>query len=140
MKTLIIMALQIILMNCNAQNNTKMENNLLTGRVLQDKNAKNIVIFGGSPVRRHEIVELLSPIENLSIYATLSEEEGVAKVKELGKVDIVLIGGRYSDEQRVRIRKFVQENHPNASITEPGLSYPYSNPLIFENIKDLAIK
>jgi hypothetical protein len=117
-----------------------MENNLLTGRVLENLNAKKIVIFGGSPYRRHEIVELLSPIENLSIYATLSEVEGMKKIAELGKVDIVLIGGRYSVEERNRIRKYVLENIPNASITEPGLHYAYSNPEIFYRMKSLIEK
>ncbi len=139
MKIALIIALQLIMINCNAQTETKMENNLLTGRILDAENAKKIVIFGGSPFRRHEIVELLWPIENLSIYATLSEEEGMAKLKELGKVDIVLIGGRYTDEQRLNIRKYVHENMPNAKITEPGYTYAYSNPLIFENIKKLSV-
>jgi hypothetical protein len=140
MKILIMIALQFLLLNCNGQNNKKMEDNLLVGRVLENINAKKIVIFGGSPYRRHEIVELLSPIENLSIYATLSEEEGMTKIEELDNVDIVLIGGRYSEEQRFRIRKYVQENHPKAEITEPGYTYAYSNPLIFENVKVLSLK
>jgi hypothetical protein len=140
MKALIIIALQIFIVNCKAQNGLKMENNLLTGRVLEHTQAKKIVIFGGSPQRRHEIVTLLLPIENLSIYATLSEAEGMKKMEELGNVDIILIGGRYSDEERIRIRKYVHENLPNANVTEPGLHYAYSNPEIFNRVKDLSIK
>ncbi len=138
MKVFLIVAFQFLLISCNAQKDKKMEEKLLTGRILENTNAKKIVIFGGSPYRRHEIVELLSPIANLSIYATLSEEEGIAKIKALGTVDIVLIGGRYTDEQRARIRKFTQENYPKASITEPGFTYAYNNTLIFENIKNLS--
>jgi hypothetical protein len=140
MKALIIIALQIFVMNCKAQNGLTMENILLTGRVLDNAQAKKIVIFGGSPQRRHEIVTLLLPIENLSIYATLSEAEGMKKMEELGNVDIILIGGRYSDEERNRIRKYVHQNLPNANITEPGLHYAYSNDLIFEKIKVLTEK
>jgi hypothetical protein len=115
-----------------------MEENLLTGRVLESGDAKKIVIFGGNPHRRHEIVSLLLPIENLSIFATLSEVEGMEKIKELGKIDIVLIGGRYTELERERIRKFMAEHMPNVAITEPGYQYPYSNDLIFEKVKALA--
>jgi hypothetical protein len=138
MKALIIIALQIFMVNCYAQNGLKMENKLLTGRVLDNAQAKKIVIFGGSPHRRHEIVNLLLPIENLSIYATLSETEGMSKIKELGKIDIVLIGGRYAPQERERIRKFIAEQMPNVAITEPGYQYEYSNALIFEKIKTLT--
>jgi hypothetical protein len=140
MKALIIIALQIFMVNCKAQNGLKMENNLLTGRVLEHTQTKKIVIFGGSPQRRHEIVTLLLPIENLSIYATLSEAEGMKKIEELGNIDIVLIGGRYTSQERERIRKFVTENMPNVSVTEPGFQYEYSNALIFEKIKMLTEK
>lgn len=140
MKVFLIVVFQFILISCNVQKDKKMEEKLLNGRISVNTNAKKIVIFGGSPYRRHEIVELLSPIANLSIYATLSEEEGIAKIKELGTVDIVLIGGRYTNGQRIRIKQFVQENSPNSSITEPGYSYAYSNTLIFKNIQSLSLK
>jgi hypothetical protein len=139
-RALIIVTLQIFMMSCYAQNGLKMENDLLTGRVLDNAQAKKIVIFGGSPHRRHEIVNLLLPIENLSIYATLSEAEGMQKIKELGKIDIVLIGGRYSPQERQRIREFIAEKMPNVAITEPGFQYEYSNALIFEKIRTLTEK
>ncbi|MGL4630732.1 MAG: hypothetical protein ACRCVT_05940 [Leadbetterella sp.] len=140
MKSMITLLLQLVLISCNGQKEIKMENSLLTSRILNNENSKNIVIFGGSPYRRHEIIELLSPIENLSIHATLSEEEGMAKINELGRINMVLIGGRYSEEQRHRIRNYVHKNYPEAAITEPGFSYAYSNPLIFENVKTLSLK
>jgi ketosteroid isomerase-like protein len=140
MKILIIIALQIMLMSSKAQSGLTMENNLLTGRVLDNPQAKKIVIFGGSPQRRHEIVNLLLPIENLSIYATLSEAEGMKKIEELGQIDIVLIGGRYTPQERERIRNFITEHMPNVDITEPGFQYEYSNSLIFEKIKILTEK
>ena len=42
-------------------------------------------------------------------------------------MDLVLIGGRYSEEQRVRIRAHVRANLPGASLTEPGHDYPYAD-------------
>jgi hypothetical protein len=56
-------------------------------------------------------------------------------LQSLPKIDIVLIGGRYSKEQRVRIIHYVETYFPTTKITQPGFDYNYSN----ENIKQKLI-
>jgi hypothetical protein len=108
---------------------------LLSEYISEDINAKKLLLFGGNIERRQEIIALLQPLQNLSVYGTLSEAEGMEKLVELKNVDIVLIGGRYTEEERKRIRAFIKQNHPAIKITEPGYQYPYSNEAIFENVK-----
>jgi hypothetical protein len=116
-----------------------MEHKLQTAYISMDANAKTLLLFGGSVERRQEIISLLKPLENLSVYGALSEAEGMDMLAQLETVHIVLIGGRYTEDERIRIRKFLKENHPSISITEPGYQYPYSNKAIFENVKDLLL-
>lgn len=111
--------------------------NLFTEYISTEVNAKTLLLFGGNVERRHEIISLLQPLTNLSVYGALSEEGGIEKMQTLPQVHIVLIGGRYSEEQRVRIRKFVKENYPAVKITEPGYDYPYSNEAIFNTIQNI---
>jgi len=94
-----------------------------------------VVLFGGNPNRRDEVISLLNTLGNISVYGTLSEEEGIFQLKALSKVDLVLIGGRYTDTQRERIRAFITANLPHAKITEPGWHYPYQNEAIKADIK-----
>jgi vacuolar-type H+-ATPase subunit F/Vma7 len=95
-----------------------------------------VVLFGGSPYRRDEVIKLLTQIGDLTVHGTLSEEEGMAKIEELDrKVDLVLIGGRYSDEQRERIQKWLTENIPGVVLSQPGVEYSYSNENIQQDIK-----
>lgn len=108
---------------------------LLDKHISENENAPVIVLFGGNPYRRDEVVRNLQTLGDVSIYGTLSEEEGIATIKGLPKVDLVLIGGRYSTVERRRIRKFVAENLPQAQITEPGLDYPYESEAIKSNIQ-----
>jgi DNA-binding NarL/FixJ family response regulator len=117
-----------------------MNNNLFTEFISGDENAKTVLLFGGNPERRQEIIQLLQPLTNVSVIGALSEEEGMAQLQTLSKVDVVLIGGRYTDEQRIRIRSFIHKNYPEIKITEPGVDYPYSNEAIFSHIQDLIIK
>ena len=107
---------------------------LITEIISGKKNAPVAVLFGGSPVRRAEVVTLVSELGDITIYGTLSEEEGIQKLLSLEKVDLILIGGRYDTNQRIRIREFVALNFPNAKITEPGFSYTYNNNLIKKDI------
>ncbi len=100
-------------------------------------NAKTLVVFGGNEERRNEIITLLMPIENLNIYGTLSQEEGIEKLKSLDKVDIVLIGGRYTLGQREKIKNFISEHDSQIKTTEPGIDYTYSNENIFNHIKNI---
>jgi hypothetical protein len=114
-----------------------MTSNIFTEYVSTDANAKTLLLFGGNVERRHEIISLLQPLTNLSVYGALSEDEGIEMLEQLAKVDLVLIGGRYSDEQRKRIRTFLQNNYPATQLTEPGVDYAYSNEAIFKTIQNM---
>jgi hypothetical protein len=114
-----------------------MPNNLFTEYISTEANAKTLLLFGGNVERRHEIISLLQPLTNLSVYGALSEEEGMEMLQQLAKVDLVLIGGRYSDEQRIRIRAFLQNNYPATQLTEPGIDYAYSNEAIFKKVQNI---
>lgn len=108
---------------------------LLSEIIDKDENAPVMVIFGGNPFRRDEVLQLIQSISGITVYGVLSEEEGLQQLKTLPKVDLILIGGRYTDEQRVRIRKYVNAHLPNAKTTEPGYDYPYQNAAIAADIK-----
>ena len=56
-------------------------------------------------------------------------------LKSLPKINLVLIGGRYTDEQRIRIRQYVKQHLTNVQITEPGNQYPYDNSEIIKDIR-----
>ena len=79
----------------------------------------------------------LLTIKSISIYGTLSEEEGLKTLKKNKNVDLVLIGGRYSDEQRVRILTFIKTNMPSTKTKEPGYDYPYENNEILKHVEDI---
>lgn len=111
---------------------------LLEKHISQNANAKVLVLFGGNPLRRDEVIRHLMTIDNLSIIGTLSEEEGIATIKQLPKVDIVLIGGRYSQEQRIRIKNFLKANYPQVQITEPGVDYPYDERIIQQEVQKIV--
>jgi hypothetical protein len=86
-----------------------------------------VVLFGGNPHKRDQVLRLLGTLGGLTAHGALSEEEGMHLLATLPRVDLVLIGGRYSEEQRVRIRAHVRANLPGASLTEPGHDYPYAD-------------
>lgn len=90
-------------------------------------NAPVVVLFGGNPYRRHEVLQLIQQLGNITAYGTLSEEEGMERLKTLPRVDLVLIGGQYSLAQRQRIRQFITTQLPQTQLTEPGHDYPYEN-------------
>jgi hypothetical protein len=110
---------------------------LISEIIAKNEKAPVLVLFGGNPNRRDEVIRLVQTIGDITIYGLLSETEGMEKIQSLPKVDLVLIGGRYNEEQRIRIRKFVMEHLPNTKITEPGWEYPYDNQAI---IKDITLK
>ena len=112
-----------------------MENKLRSAYIAPEANAKIVVLFGGNPNRRDEVIRLLMLLTTISIYGTLSEEEGMKKMRELKKVDLVLIGGKYSDEQRIRIRSLVKTQWPTTYISEPGYDYPYGNNEILRDVE-----
>lgn len=112
-----------------------MGNELLTEVIGTDK-APVVILFGGNPYRRDEVVKLLSGLGDITVYGTLGEEEGMAKIEALDrKVDLVLIGGRYSEDQRARIKRWVQTNLSGVEVTQPGYEYPYSNEAIYADVK-----
>ena len=120
---------------CNSQTTT--ETKLKSEFIHKDPNAPVMVIFGGNPEMRDHVVVMLSEFNKLTVYATLSEEEGMQRLKTLPKVNFVLIGGRYDQEQRVRIREYVKEKLPGTFTSEPGIDYPYGD----EGVKkDLTTK
>lgn len=108
---------------------------LASEHISTNNSAPVIVLFGGNPFRRDEVINRLKQLGDLTIYETLSEEEGMKKITTLAKVDLILIGGRYSNDQRIRIRKFVAEHLPKTKISEPGVDYPYDTEAINQDIR-----
>ncbi len=109
---------------------------MLFSEIVSNKpDAPVLILFGGNPHRRDEVIRLTQSIGDITIYGVLNEEEGMKKIHSLPKVDLVLIGGRYSHEQRNRIRAYVKQNMLNTKITEPGFEYPYDNEAIKTDIK-----
>ncbi len=101
----------------------------------ENGNALVMVLFGGNPNRMNEVVTLIKNVGSISAIGSFSEEEGMELLKSLPKIDLVLIGGRYTDEQRNRIRAYVKQQLPNTQITEPGFQYPYENSEIIKDIR-----
>lgn len=146
MRTLFSMLLIAVFLPCCGQQatkekqennfkNKKMGNELLSEVIGTDK-APVVILFGGNPYRREEVVKLLSGLGDITVYGTLGEEEGMAKIEVLDrKVDLILIGGRYSEEQRARIKQWVQTNLSGVEVTQPGYEYPYSNESIYAEVK-----
>lgn len=110
---------------------------LLEKHISTSANAKILVLFGGNPLRRDEVIRHLKTVTDLSIIGTLLEEEGIKVIQELPKVDLVLIGGRYTTEQRFRIKTFIAENYPHIKVTEPGIEYPYDEEMIKNQVQKL---
>lgn len=94
-----------------------------------------MVLFGGNPYRRHELLQLIASVGGISAHGALSEEEGTRLLATLPRVDLVLIGGRYSEEQRERIRAHVREHIAATAVTEPGWHYPYANDAIVADVR-----
>lgn len=111
---------------------------LINEIISSEENPTVIVIFGGNPLRRHEILSLLQDIGNITAYAALSEEEGI-DLLGTHRPDIVLIGGRYTAEQRRQIKSYIINSLPNTKISEPGYDYHYSNDNIRQSILSLMV-
>lgn len=101
----------------------------------QSSKPRNMLIFGGNPSRMYNVKTYLSQIENLNITGVFSEEEGldVLQRKENNSFDLILIGGRYTNEQRERILSSAN----NILITQPGIDYPYSDENIYLHVERL---
>ncbi|UPT67449.1 MAG: hypothetical protein M0D57_01830 [Sphingobacteriales bacterium JAD_PAG50586_3] len=72
----------------------------------------------------------------ITAYGAFSEEEGMELLNTYPNLQLVLIGGRYTNEQRVRIRNYVATHMTNVKLTEPGHDYPYENTAILNDIKE----
>lgn len=73
----------------------------------------------------------LSILGYLGAYGALSKEEGCEQLlKHKDRAKLVLIGGRYSAEQRVRIKAWCREQLTSMSFTEHGVDYAYDNELM----------
>jgi hypothetical protein len=94
-----------------------------------------VVLFGGHPVRRHEVVTLLGRDGRSTVIGALSEAEGMELLRTLPRVDVVLIGGRYGEAERVRIRAFVREHLPWTQLSEPGFEFPYAEDAIVADVR-----
>lgn len=110
--------------------------NSLQHETIGSNAAPVVVLFGGDRDRRNEVINLLKRLGDITVYGTLSEAEGLATLEELGtQVSLVLIGGRYTPEQRLRIQAWLAEHLPQAKLTQPGYDYAYSNEAILADVK-----
>jgi hypothetical protein len=99
----------------------------LRSSILAPGDAPVMVLFGGNPHKRDHVLRMLETLGGLTAHGALSEEEGMHLLATLPRVDLVLIGGRYTEEQRVRIRAHVRAHLPGVPLTEPGVDYPYDD-------------
>jgi len=108
----------------------------LTEAVIGSPSAPVVVLFGGNPYRRHEVVNQLATLGDITVYGTLSEAEGFERLKaQNGRVSLVLIGGRYDADQRARIKAWVAAHLPGVPVSQPGYDYPYANEAILADIR-----
>jgi len=95
-----------------------------------------VVLFGGNPYRRDEVVRYLGATLNVTVVGTLSEQEGIATLEALReRVGAVVIGGRYSEEQRQRIRAYVERSFPGVHVSEPGHAFAYDNAELARDVR-----
>ncbi len=117
------------------QNIQLMSDTLIREFRAESVHAPVMVLFGGSPNRMNEVVTLIKNAGGITAVGAFSEEEGMQLLKSFPKIDLILIGGRYTEEQRNRIRAYVKQHLANAQITEPGYDYPYENSEIIKDIR-----
>ncbi len=131
-------AIVFILISINISACAQNKNNMTLIReyIAPQENAPVMVLFGGHPQRMNEVVSMIrDSLKTVTAIGNFSEEEGLQKLSTLRKVDLVLIGGRYSEEERIRIRNYIAEHFPGVSTTEPGYQYPYDNTAILNDIR-----
>lgn len=135
-RTLPLILLMLIAGRSSAQPPPTHMNNLIDRIEPKTAQAPVMVLFGGNPQRRDEVLRHLATLGDLGAYAALSEEEGYALLeKHKDRVKLVLIGGRYTAEQRVRIKAWCHEHFPSIAFTEPGVDYAYDNELTKAAVK-----
>ena len=134
---IVLLSLLLFNVECGtAQPPTEPMNNLIDRIEPKSANAPVMVIFGGNPHRRDEVLRALATLGDFGAYGALSEEEGYALLKQhKDRVKLVLIGGRYTAEQRVRIKDWCSERFPAMAFTEPGVDYAYDHELTKAAVK-----
>ncbi len=132
----IIIAISISFLSLSVGGQNKYGMTLIREFISPDKNAPVIVLFGGNPDRMNEVVTIIrDSLKRVTAVGNFSEEEGLTRLDNIKKVDLVLIGGRYTDAQRIRIRNYLKQHFPAVATTEPGYQYPYDNSEILRDIK-----
>ena len=96
------------------QNIQLMSDTLIREFRAESVHAPVMVLFGGSPNRMNEVVTLIKNAGGITAVGAFSEEEGMQLLKSFPKIDLILIGGRYTEEQRNRIRAYVKQHLANA--------------------------
>jgi hypothetical protein len=129
---LLLMAIGFLKENKSKKNATETipvsDLNQISKNIQTNKRIMKVVLFGGSPERRDEVTQVIHTIDkDIAVHGALNEEEGFEFLKTINPIDVILIGGRYTSEQRTRIVNYAKENLPDALITQPGYDYPYSN-------------
>lgn len=132
-------ALIFFCISINVQSQNKNNMTLIREFIAPQENAPVMVLFGGNPERMNEVVSLIrDSLKTVTAIGSFSEEEGLKKLSTLKEVDLVLIGGRYSEEQRIRIRNYLKEHFPGVLTTEPGYQYPYDNSEILKDVRNIC--
>lgn len=134
---IVLFSLLLFNVECGtAQPPTEPMNNLIDRIEPKSANAPVMVMFGGNAHRRDEVLRALATLGDFGAYGALSEDEGYALLQQhKDRVKLVLIGGRYSAEERMRIKAWCRERFPHISFTEPGVDYAYDNELTKAAVK-----
>lgn len=134
---IVLLSLLLFTTECvTAHPPTEPMNNLIDRIEPKSANAPVMVLFGGNAHRRDEVLRALATLGYIGAYGALSEDEGYALLQQhKDRVKLVLIGGRYSAEERVRIKAWCRERFLHMSFTEPGVDYAYDNELTKAAVK-----
>lgn len=97
---------------------------LLSELISEKADAKVIVSFGVNPQRRHDFLMHLKELDDIIVYASIVEEEGMSLLRKLKKVDMVVIGTMYPQAGRDRIKAYVNAHLPQTKLIQPGIDFP----------------
>ncbi len=82
MKDFLLLTINLITLTvCNSH--TQLETKLKSEFIHKNPNAPVVVIFGGNTEMRDHVVGMLEDFNKVTVFATLSEEEGVQSLKTL---------------------------------------------------------
>ena len=60
------------------------------------------MVFRGGPHMCYTVIRLFEVRNKSTVYGALSEEEGLRKLSQLNKAELIVIDGQYDEEQRKR--------------------------------------